>query len=966
MKKEVLKAVAVNFKKRFSFYCLFQIFSLFIIQPLFSQYFIHRTLTTADGLPSDYVNHLFQDRQGYMWISTDKGVCKFDGKNFNKITVDDGLPNNFITSAHQDEHGDMWFGSFSDNPLTHFASNGIKNYPIGYKGIKQIFFDSRNRVYLADAKKFICLQQPLALPEVQKFLIQALQISKDSFLVMYPGKLYLIDVSKDKPGVFEMPYNTEKLYGRMFMSEKKIYILGMSLMCIDDASKPWPWKAREMDKGNFISSSSVFTDTSILFGSYKGLFEYSFSSKKIVSINHRYNLPEIGINYLYIDKQGSLWIATHGNGIIICPKNPVCITEHEDDRIVAISAGENQVAAATVSELMNWKPHELTSIAKNNFYQHSGLYYYNGLWWLSDYQFLYGPAKTLQELYKSASINIPNGISSFYIDADKNEYIGTYADGIVRRVKGRVIDSLNVSDGLCSNTIEKVVAIPAGIAALSYSNGFSIIGPQDVITNFDKKDGLLSNTVYSIAQKGDTLLVGTEGGLTILVNGKWVHNERLDERTTGNRILAFFSDKQGRHFFLSNKCLFIREGLTIKPLRSQKILTRDREIITCCFYQPERDVLFIGTSRGIAYFQMQKVIPDPVVPDLILEKVNNQNQDLTMKKEAAFRGPENLITFQFTAQTFLTGLTPEIHVRLAGFDSSFSILSGNYILSYQNLPPGTYQLEAFMVNGDGFRSELRKLYQIIIKPVWWQTPWFMVFSIAIAAAISAWLVWGYQQRRYQNKLALLKLKEEKQIQRERIRRDLHDNIGSQLSYMVSQLDWMEQNANTYSSGKMQQNLSSLGENAREIVNELRESMWSLKFDMITIDMLSQRMQQILQKIQNHADGPEISFHTDVAGEVPISPHTALNVLRIFQESLSNALKHAKAQKIKVTLKQIDSTCISMQITDDGIGFKPNEARHTEHYGLEIMERRAADLDIALQIISTPGNGTSVVADIKLA
>lgn len=965
MKKRSLKAGLKKCSRGHLHSSLLILLIAFAYTPIFSQYFIHRTVTSADGLPSDYVNHFFQDKHGYMWISTDKGVCKFDGKNFRKITVDDGLPSNFITSAHQDLNGDMWFGSFSDNPLTHYSPKGPINYTIGHKGIRQIFFDSRNRIYLSDEKKFICLQQPLPLPEVKMYFIQALQISKDSFLVMYPGKLYLIDVSEDKPHVYEMPFDTEKGYGRIFISGKEVYILGSQLMKIEIGLQPFPWKVKVIDTGNFRNSSAVITDSSVIFGSYKGLFEYSFTQRKIKNINHKFDLPEIGINDLFYDKQGNLWIATHGKGILICPANPVCITVHEDDRIVGIAASEYEVAVATVSELLWWKPGKIAPVAKNGFFQHSGLYYIDGFWWLSDYQFLYGPSKNLRDLYKYPSINIPNGISSFWINSNQNEYIATYAEGIIRRKNGKIIDTLTITDGLCSNTIEKIIAIPDGIAALSYSNGFSIIGPGDAIKNFDRKSGLLSNMVHAIGQQGDTLLVGVEGGLSFLVRGKWVHDEKLDESTTGDRILAFFTDKQGRQFLLTNKTLCLRKGLKIIPLRSLKIITREYDIITCCFYQQESDILFIGTNRGIVNLPLFKVFPDSIVPQLVLEKVNNQSNDPSRPQKISLNGLKNSISFQFRAQTFLSGLTPQIHVRLRGFDSTFRVLNGNYNLNYQNIPPGTYSLEAYIKNGDGFRSKLQNVYKLTIKPNWWRTLWFSVLVIATSAIFSAWLVWRYQQKKYQNKLSILKLKEEQQLQRERIRRDLHDNIGSQLSYMVAQLDWMEQNANTYTKAKMQQSLGNLGENARNVVNELRESMWSLKFDIITFEMLTQRMLQILQKIQPHAGDTDISFQSHVKGEIPISPHVALNILRIFQESVNNSVKHAHAKEIKIELLQFDPQIIKLEITDDGIGFEKSEVMHSDNYGLEIMERRAAESNIALQIISEKGFGTSVIVEIKI-
>jgi signal transduction histidine kinase len=932
--------------------------------PLLSQYLIHRTITTADGLPSDYVNHFSQDKDGYIWISTDKGACRFDGKNFQTFTVDNGLPNNFITSAYQDINGDMWFGSFSNRPLSRKAGDSISHFQIQNKGPRQVFFDSRNRTYLCDLNKFICLQQALPLPEVKNFHIQAVQISKDSFLVQYPDKFYLLDVSGKTVKILTTP-KADDISGRMHIFNNTIFIVGNMVAATIDTRKPWPWNIEVLQYGNFSSMCSIITDSSIIMGHYKGLFEYSLHNGHRVSINNKFDLPEIGINCIFRDKQGSLWIATHGKGIIICPKRPVFITEYEDDRIVGIASDKKEIGVITVSGLFTWRPDYLKPLGKDIIYQQSGLYFCRGNWWLSDYQFLYGPAKNLRDIYSLPSINISNGISSFLIDKNNIEYIGTYADGIIRRKYGKILDTLNLDKGLCSNTIEKVISIPSGIAALTYSNGFNIIGRNDTIFHFDKAKGLLSNTIYTIGEVKDTLLVGTEKGFSVLVKGKNAGAAVLDPATTGNRVLAFFNDQSGRQFLITDKCLCIREGVKIKPIRSQKILSREREIITTGFYQSENDMLFLGTSRGLAYLPMPMVKPDSNVTEPTLEKVIIGQKDFSQNHQALIKGAENRITFSFVAQTFLIGQTPQIHFRLNGFDTGYRVLTGNYSVMYQNLPPGKYQLEALSVNGDGYPSKKLTLFQLDVRPHWWESSFFRIVSIILVAFLTAWVVWQFLQKRYQNKLAILKMKEEQHAQRDRIRRDLHDNIGSQLSYIATQLDWLEQNTNHFSKEKMEESLNILGESTRQIVTDLRESMWSMKFDMITVELLSQRIQQIVQKQQSYNRGPAIHFHNEAPGQLPISPHNALNLLRICQEAIHNAMKHAQASSIEISLSGISENAIRLKISDDGIGFDTKGKELNEKYGLENMERRADESGIMLKILSIPGQGTTITAEIYL-
>ena len=66
---------------------------------------------TADGLAGNTVSTIFQDRDGFIWFGTNKGISRYDGKKFINFTTDDGLANNFVRSIYQDQEGSLWFGT---------------------------------------------------------------------------------------------------------------------------------------------------------------------------------------------------------------------------------------------------------------------------------------------------------------------------------------------------------------------------------------------------------------------------------------------------------------------------------------------------------------------------------------------------------------------------------------------------------------------------------------------------------------------------------------------------------------------------------------------------------------------------------------------------------------------------------------------------------------------------------------
>ena len=76
-------------------------------QPVFD------TLTRADGLPSDYVQAVYQDRFGFLWFGTDAGLARYDGRHVVTFTADDGLPDPFVYAVGEDRAGVLWVGTFS-------------------------------------------------------------------------------------------------------------------------------------------------------------------------------------------------------------------------------------------------------------------------------------------------------------------------------------------------------------------------------------------------------------------------------------------------------------------------------------------------------------------------------------------------------------------------------------------------------------------------------------------------------------------------------------------------------------------------------------------------------------------------------------------------------------------------------------------------------------------------------------
>jgi len=215
------------------------------------------------------------------------------------------------------------------------------------------------------------------------------------------------------------------------------------------------------------------------------------------------------------------------------------------------------------------------------------------------------------------------------------------------------------------------------------------------------------------------------------------------------------------------------------------------------------------------------------------------------------------------------------------------------------------------------------------------------------------------KREMELKSALQEAETQHQLQTERLRisRDLHDNIGSQLSFVVSSLD----NLNFKLKGKSvetRQNISEISLFTKNTITELRDTIWALNKSEINLDTIELRIQSFIERARASYPNVNILFISKDKNDVILSSFKGINILRLIQEAVNNALKHAEAQNITLQL-HVESPKLVILIQDDGKGFDLNQV--SGGYGLDNMQKRVQELNGNLQIFSQIGNGTKIIA-----
>lgn len=243
-------------------------------------------------------------------------------------------------------------------------------------------------------------------------------------------------------------------------------------------------------------------------------------------------------------------------------------------------------------------------------------------------------------------------------------------------------------------------------------------------------------------------------------------------------------------------------------------------------------------------------------------------------------------------------------------------------------------------------------------------------SLTLILGLIGYLFYNQQklknlQLKKENELkdALIKIETQSRMQEQRlsISRDLHDNIGAQLTFIISSIDNLKYGFDIKDK-KLTNKLNNISEFTSETIFELRDTIWAMNKDEIAIEDLKTRITNYIDKAQNGSNNIEFEFNIEdsVDNKETVSSVKGMNIYRIVQEAIHNSFKHAEASKISVQIEEVKNRLI-FQVLDNGIGF--NIKTINRGNGLLNMEKRANNINAQLQVYSKKTEGTIITLSI---
>lgn len=192
-------------------------------------------------------------------------------------------------------------------------------------------------------------------------------------------------------------------------------------------------------------------------------------------------------------------------------------------------------------------------------------------------------------------------------------------------------------------------------------------------------------------------------------------------------------------------------------------------------------------------------------------------------------------------------------------------------------------------------------------------------------------------------------------ERRRLARDLHDAVTQSLYSLSLLVEAARRHAQLGDRKAANDYIARLGELAQQALKEMRLLVYEMRPPSLKEQGLAGALQSRLDAVERHA-GIRARLHVDMTRR--LTPAAQLQLYRVAEEALNNALKHASATTVRIHIQSGDAGTI-LEITDNGRGFEPQAARASSGLGLISMRERVEKLGGRFELDSAPGRGTKI-------
>jgi hypothetical protein len=689
---------------------------------LHSQDFSYMRYEMKDGLPSSTIYDVTQDKNGFIWLATENGLCRFDGKQFKTYSTKNGLPDNAVLIVEADTTGRVYFAPFTHVP-----------YVIYHDSIYKIRVAEKHARDLSD------------LSNIARYGDLIIAETKTSYLINQKDSI--IPYSDVVPGFlpeFRLLLHGDRFYDIGTRNDSMFLVKNGKIVRIDTFDKKTSNAPYYLSTGERIPLRGFTPRGGQLINSrYFYYIERDKITMKDMSdgtILWEVEVPKA--TRVFIDNEKNTWVSTLGNGLYRFPSTEFRhITLEKATQINSLEKkGETLLVGGEQSTIIhlsvNQKKQEISSADYSGFL-----------------------AQSLNPIAQSTKFNrvmkMLKKSDTLYIGADGFLLRKTPADTRFCRIfPVKDIDTCDRQLLVCTGT--GVMLVNASTLSIDDTlltgrttcgvvfNGGYYIGSLGGFIRIDRKTRVITSLVdlhpslksrITALRKGndnDLWIATSGGGLLQYKNGKIVNTFNESSGLNSDICSGLFID--GPNIWVGtnkglNKIDLSHSSPKIISFTTANGLVSD--FISTIFVDSTN--VYAGSVSGLTYFN-KEIESTPSVCLLHIMQVSQGNQVLRLDASYVFPHSALNIKIDFTAISFKSAGDNIYYYKLDGLDTGW-LNTTNTFVNYATLPPGDYTFTIRAVNKFGVESETKTI-RIVITPPWWQTWWFITLAgIGFATAV---------------------------------------------------------------------------------------------------------------------------------------------------------------------------------------------------------------------------------------
>lgn len=548
-------------------------------------------------------------------------------------------------------------------------------------------------------------------------------------------------------------------------------------------------------------------------------------------------------------------------------------------------------------------------------------------------------------------------IRSIHPDGKGNLWIGTRR-GLSRIRNGR-FQNFTHADGLGSDLVGTMLTDSKGILWIATLKGLTRFSSGH-FQNFSMADGLSSNVITALYEDASgTLWVGTQGGgLNRYANGKFSHFPN----TLGLPAIVYgiTEDAANNLWLASDAGIFRVNRLSLDDVIAYG--TSDGLRVSECsggghpaLVKVSDGSIWFATLKGAAFLRPE-AHANTVPPPVVIESVNIDQQAFRPQDLSEVRPGYSRIAFDYAALSFTAPQKVSFRYKLEGFDKDWINAASARMAYYTNLGPGRYRFLVKARNEEGVWSTQPAALPFRLLPHFYQTWWFWLCVVA-ALGVCAYAIYRWRVLQVESQFnAVLQ-------ERNRIAREIHDTLAQGFTGISLQLELVSKKL-LPAADPAREHLDQARMLVRSSLAEARRSIWELRSQSSEMEDLASRLAKMTMQMGGATPG---KVTLQVRGTYrPLRPKLEDELLRIAQEAVTNALRHAEATSIRLELA-FDAKLLHMTVSDDGRGFSPDVKTTgiNGHFGLQGMRERARAIGAGFDVKTAPGQGTTVSIEVPV-